>query len=214
MKKYIVLFILFVLPIVAYLFFATGVNQFTTLPVITPKVSEMGPWKSLSGQTIQLEGKITVLGFTGYDIRKHRSNLFNLNQQVYERYHKFHDLQFVYVCPESTRAEIVEIQEKFSALTDMTDWHFVFAPDQDIRDFYNGLGVKSIIGDDLGTPNVFLIDKAMKLRGRNDPEEYLEGYNTIHPSVLKNEMLDDFKILIYEYKAALKKNNNATKRKI
>lgn len=214
MKKYIVLFILFVLPIVAYLFFATGVNQFSTLPVITPQVTEMGQWKSLSGEVLQLDGKITVLGFAGYDIKKHRSNLFNLNQQVYERYHKFADLQFVYVCPESTRAEIVEINEKFSALTDMTDWHFVFAPDQEIRTFYDGLGLKGMLGDDLGTPNVFLIDKKKQLRGRNDADEYLEGYNTIHPSVLKNEMLDDFKILIYEYKAALKRNNNATKRKI
>jgi len=214
MKKYIVLFILFVLPIVAYLFFATGVNQFTTLPVITPQVSEMGQWKSLSGEVIQLDGKITVLGFAGYDIKKNRSNLFNLNQQVYERYHKFQDLQFVYVCPESTRGEIAEIHDKFSALTDMSDWHFVFAPDHEIRGFYDGLGLQGMLGDDLGTPNVFLIDKKRQLRGRNQADEYLEGYNTIHPSVLKNEMLDDFKILIYEYKAALKRNNNASKRKI
>ncbi len=96
----------------------------------------------------------------------------------------------------------------------MSDWHFVFAPDQEIRDFYNGLKLKGMLGDDLGTPNVFLIDKKKQLRGRNDADEYLEGYNTIHPSVLKNEMLDDFKILIYEYKAALKRNNNATKRQI
>jgi hypothetical protein len=49
------------------------------------------------------------------------------------------------------------------------------------------------------------------LRGRKDKEEYKEGYNTFHPAELSNEMLDDFKILLYEYKAALKKNNNATK---
>ena len=32
-----------------------------------------------------------------------------------------------------------------------------------------------------------------------------------HVSELHNEMLDDFKIILYEYKAALKKNRNATK---
>ena len=50
-----------------------------------------------------------------------------------------------------------------------------------------------------------------KFLNRKDKEEYKEGYNTFHPAELSNEMLDDFKILLYEYKAALKKNNNATK---
>jgi hypothetical protein len=36
------------LPIVAYLFFATGVNGFT-MPVITPK-DDFGDWKSLDGK--------------------------------------------------------------------------------------------------------------------------------------------------------------------
>jgi hypothetical protein len=36
------------LPIVA--FFATGVNGFTKLPVITPKVDDFGDWKSLDGK--------------------------------------------------------------------------------------------------------------------------------------------------------------------
>ena len=47
MKKNIVLFILFIFPIVAYLFFASGVNSFTKLPIITPKVADFGNWKSL-----------------------------------------------------------------------------------------------------------------------------------------------------------------------
>ena len=41
MKKNIVLFVLFILPIVAYLFFASGVNSFTKLPTITPKVAAL-----------------------------------------------------------------------------------------------------------------------------------------------------------------------------
>jgi hypothetical protein len=62
-----------------------------------------------------------------------------------------------------------------------------------------------------GTPNVYILDKERNLRGRKDKEGYKEGYDTFHPAELSNEMLDDFKILLYEYKAALKKNHNATK---
>ncbi len=214
MKKNIVLFILFVLPIVAYLFFASGVNNFTQLGTITPTAPEFKDWKSLDGSSIKLNGKITVLGFAGYDITKHRGNLFNLNQKIYERYHKFNDLQFVYLCPMGTEAEIAIINEKFSALTDMKDWHFVFAPADEIKSFYDALKLRQPLNPDYGTSNVYLFDKKRNLRGRSQEDEYLEGYNTFHPSALSNEMMDDFKILLYEYKAAFKRNNNASKRQI
>jgi hypothetical protein len=49
--------------------FATGVNGFTKLPVITPKVDDFGDWKSLDGK-VTLNNKITVLGFGGSSILK------------------------------------------------------------------------------------------------------------------------------------------------
>jgi hypothetical protein len=64
---------------------------------------------------------------------------------------------------------------------------------------------------DLGTPNVYIVDKERNLRGRKEKKGYKEGYNTFHPSDLSNEMLDDFRVILYEYRAALKKNHNATK---
>lgn len=74
MKKNIVLFVLFVLPIVAYLFFASGVNSFTKLPVITPKIADFGNWKSLKGEKVTLNNKITILGFSGSEVLKNRGN--------------------------------------------------------------------------------------------------------------------------------------------
>lgn len=211
MKKNIVLFILFILPIVAYLFFASGVNSFTKLPMLTPGIAEAGDWKTLNGETIKLNGKITVLGFGGSDLLKNRGNLFNLNQKVYERYHEFKDLQFVYLCPLGTEKDAQLIYDKLKTLVDMKQWHFVFADPHEIEAFYNSMKLKGRLGPDQGTPNVFLIDKERNLRGRKDKAEYLEGYDTFHPSAISNEMLDDFKILLYEYKAALKKNHNASK---
>lgn len=213
MKKYIVLFVLFILPIVAYLFFASGVNSFSSLPILTHEVPEMGQWKSHHDKPVALTNKVTVLGFGGHDIVKNRGNLFNLNQKIYQRYHEFDDLQFVFVCPFGTEDEVDAILKQFAAFTDISDYHFVFASDDDIKKFYSGLKLKGQLGTDLGTPNVFLVDKKRNLRGRKG-KEYKEGYNAFHPSELSNEMLDDFKIVLYEYRAALKRNNNASKRQI
>lgn len=211
MKKNIVLFVLFVLPIVAYLFFASGVNGFTTLPVITPKVADLGKWQSLRGEPVSLNQKITILGFGGFDIAKNRGNLFNLNEKIYQRYHKFTDLQFVMICPLGTEQEVKGVLEALDDFTDVSQWHFVFAEPTEITKYYEQLQLKSSLNSKYGTSNVYIIDKERNLRGRKEQKEYKEGYDTFHPSELSNEMLDDFKIILYEYRAALKKNHNATK---
>ncbi|MDQ1164211.1 hypothetical protein [Flavobacterium sp. SORGH_AS_0622] len=211
MKKNIVLFVLFVLPIVAYLFFASGVNSFTTLPVITPKVADFGNWKSLNGKKVSLDKKITVLGFSGSNILDNRGNYFNLNEKIYKRYNGFEDLQFVVLCPLGTEKEAQKIIDALSPFTDVKNWNFVFASDDEIQKFYDQLHLKQKLNQNLGTSNVYIIDKERNLRGRKDKDEYKEGYDTFHPSELSNEMLDDFKIILYEYRAALKKNHNATK---
>lgn len=211
MKKNIVLFVLFVLPIVAYLFFASGVNSFTTLPVITPKVTDFGNWESLNGKKISLNKKITVLGFAGSNILDNRGNYFNLNEKIYKRYNGFEDLQFVVLCPIGTEKEAQKIVDALSPFTDVKNWNFVFASKEDIQKFYDGLHLKGKLNENLGTSNVYIIDKERNLRGRKDQKDYKEGYDTFHPSELSNEMLDDFKIILYEYRAALKKNHNATK---
>lgn len=214
MKKNIVLFSLFILPIVAYLFFASGVNTFSKLPTLTAKIPEFGNWKSLNDEKIQLEGKITILSFGGNDVLKNRGNYFNLNEKIYQRYHEFKDLQFVVLSPLGTENDVTTFKNQLAPTTDMTEWKFIFASPEEISNFYNQLHLKiDKLTPELGNNNVYIIDKDRNLRGRKiyDEKEYKEGYSMFHVSELHNEMLDDFKIILYEYKAALKKNNNATK---
>jgi hypothetical protein len=212
MKKNSVLFVLFILPIAAYLFFASGVNGYTKLPIITPKTSDFGNWNALNGEKVSLNNKITVLGFSGLDIVKNRGNLFNLNDKIYQRYHTFKDLQFVLICPLGTQDEIKQLVTAIDVNTDIKQWHFVFASPQEIQKYYNQLRLKGGLNKDLGTSNVYIIDKERNLRGRKAKKGYKEGYDTFHPADLSNEMLDDFKVILYEYRAALKKNHNASKR--
>ena len=214
MKKNIVLFCLFILPIVAYLFFASGVNTFSKLPTLTAKIPEFGNWKSLSDEKIQLQGKITILSFGGTDVLKNRGNYFNLNEKIYQRYHTFKDLQFVVLSPIGTENDVQKFRDQLAVSTEMTEWKFIFATPEEINNFYNQLHLKKDkLTANFGNNNVYLVDKERNLRGRkiDDSKEYKEGYSMFHVSELHNEMLDDFKIILYEYKAALKKNNNASK---
>lgn len=207
MKKKLVLFVLFIVPIVVYLFFATGVHNFTTLPILTKSVPEFGNWKSLSGKPVKLQDRITVLAFGGDSLRSRQGDYFNLNQKIYERYHKFRNLQFVVLCPEKMQPEAKRLLAAMDATTDVEEWHFVFAPKEEIANFYAGLHLRGKLEGDMGSDNVVLIDKKRNLRGRPKEKEYKESYSMMHASELSNEMLDDFKILLYEYKKAYKSNN-------
>jgi hypothetical protein len=212
MKKNIVLFVLFILPIVAYLFFASGVNSFTKLPTVTPKIADIGAWNSLKGDKVSLNNKITILSFSGTNLLKNRGNYFNLNQKIYQQYHSFNDLQFVVICTIGTEKDAKYIVDQFSKFTDVSQWKFVFTSTDEIQKYYNQLKLKNKLNPDFGTSNVFIVDKNRNLRGRKKKDEYKEGYNTFSPSDLSNQMLDDFKIILYEYRAALKKNHNAERK--
>ncbi len=212
MKKNIVLFVLFILPIVAYLFFASGVNSYTKLPVLTSKTADFGNWESLSGMKVSLDSKVTILGFGGTELLKNRGNIYNLNQKVYQRYHGFKDLQFVYLCPIGTEKDAERIVKALGTYTEVNQWQFVFTTPEAIAAYHKQLHLVDKLDANLGTTMIYILDKERNLRGRKDRNDYKEGYDTFHPSELSNEMLDDFKVILYEYRAALKKNNNASRK--
>ena len=203
MKKAFVLIVLFVLPIVAYLFFASGVNNFGKLPVLTENVKEIDFSKD-----IRFKDKITVLGFLGTNVDSRKGNAFNLNQKIYKRFHEFNDFQFVMVVPIGTEDKVDEIKKELATLSEIDKWNFVFATQEDIKNLYSSLKTDIQLDDKLGTPYVFIIDKDFKLRGRtkDEDEDTKYGFNSNSVADLNNKMIDDVKIVLAEYRLALKKN--------
>lgn len=213
MKKLLVLVALFIVPIVAYLFFASGVNSFIKLPVVSKNIPEISQnWKPLSGNQIQLKNKITILGFTGNDIPYVEGNMTNLVHKIYDRNKDFVDFQVVMITPVGTEQALINLQKELSVNVDLKNWHFVMANANEIAQYHKQLGLIGGLDAKFGTPNVYIIDKELNLRGRKGKnkkgeEEYREGYNTISAADLHNEMADDVKVILAEYRLALKKNN-------
>lgn len=213
MKKKAVLIILFILPLVVYLFFATGVNSFIKLPTLTEKISDVNPnWKSLNGEKVTLNDKITILGFSGENIMDNRGNFFLLNQKIYNRNKEFKDFQIVFIAPDGTQDKVKSTLERLDKLTDTKGYHFVFAKPEEIQSFFSTMKLVGQLNENFGSPNVYIIDKERNLRGRKGKSvqgkpEYREGYNVQSSAELHNEMTDDLKIILAEYRLALKKNN-------
>nr|WP_297308616.1 hypothetical protein [uncultured Flavobacterium sp.] len=213
MKKAFIIVALFIIPIVAYLFFALGENNFAKLPVVTENVPELPYLKTQNDSTIFLKNKITILGFTGDNISEIKGNITNLCHKIYSKNMEFVDFQVVYVAPKGTEDEINSLINVLSRDADLSKYYFVFAEPEQISNYYNKLNLVGGLNDNLGTTNVFIIDKKLNLRGRKGlnkkgVEEYREGYNTTSAADLHNEMSDDVKVILAEYRMALKKNNN------
>lgn len=212
MKKVFLIVALFIIPIVAYLFFASGVNNFIKLPVVTANISDLPNLKTKNDSVITLKDKITILGFPGENIQNVKGNITNLCHKIYSRNMEFVDFQVVYVAPKGTESEIEDLVKTLSRDADLSKWYFVYATPNEISNYYNQLQLVGQLDNQSGTANVFIIDKELNLRGRKGKnkkgeDEYKEGYNTTSAADLHNEMSDDVKVILAEYRLALKKNN-------
>lgn len=211
-KKFLVLGILFVFPLVIYLFFASGINNFARLPILTEEVNEISAWSRLSGDPIQFENKISIVGFWGSDLVVRKADAFNLNQKIYKRFYQFVDFQFVMVV-ENGQEEMIKqvlLELQAGAATDLSKWKFIFGSKEEIQLLYESFNTDIKLNENKSTSTVFIVDRAKKLRGRDDDEEVgtLYGYNSSSVAELNKKMTDDVKVILAEYRLALKKNNS------
>lgn len=205
MKKSFVLVVLFVFPLVAYLFFASGVNRFGRLPVLTEGIESL----EAIAPSESFKDNITILGFLGNDLENKKGIAFNLNQKIYKPFYEFRDFQMVMLVPEGSEEDVTELKRELSLLVDIRKWRFVFGSPAQIQSLFNSLKTDLALDDTLSTPMVFIVDKDQNLRGRSDDEDegIKYGFDTTSVAELNNKMEDDVKIILAEYRLALKKNN-------
>ena len=203
MKKYIVLTILFILPLVAYLFFASGVNNFAKLPVIKQNVDNISNYTKIG-----FDNKISVLIFLGNNINDRQGDALNLNQKIYKRFYQFNDFQFVVICPLGSEQLAENLKNKLASgtNTDMINWNFIFLNPELIVKLFKSLKTENNLDYNYGSPYVYIIDKKLSQRGRNDNNGIKFGYDSRSVADINNFMLDDIKVILAEYRLALKKN--------
>jgi hypothetical protein len=187
---------------VVYLFFASGVNNFAKLPIVTNTVVDVAEFSDE-----QFKDKITILGFLGNDVSLKKGSALNLNQKIYKRFHGFEDFQFLMVQPQGTEKECQQLVDELSRSTqvDTKGWKFVFLDPVQIQLVFDRLNTPLSLDENLGSPYVFIIDKGVALRGRDDNDNV--GYDARSVADIHNNMVDDVKVILAEYRLALKKYN-------
>jgi len=209
-RKHIVLGVLFLLPLVVYMFFASGVNNFAKLDIVSENVLGTKFYKPLRKDSlVNFERKITVLSFLGDDVETKKAYAFNLKEKIYDRFKEFTDLQFVSLVTSPQQNEIEDFIESVNYTSDTDKWMFVEVNPEEIRALFNSLQTNLELDKLNSTSQVFIIDKDLNLRGRaeDDDGSVRYGYDMSSVAELSKEMVDDVKVILAEYRLALKKYN-------
>jgi hypothetical protein len=205
-KKRVVLFLLFIFPLICFLILSTGTNNFSKLPVVTSNVVDISTLDSSN----TFKGKISVVCFLGNDMDSNKGGFFNLNEKIYKKFIEYNQFQIIAVYPEGKENEVAVLKKEIGAFTDMVKWKFTAGSKEQIKALHAGFNSNDTLSN-LYTSNVFLIDKNGDLRGRvkdaDSVDGKLFGYNMNSVSVLNAKLKDDVLVLYYEYYAAFKENN-------
>ena len=211
LKKYLILGFLFFFPIFVYVFLSTGINNFAKLPVLTEAVMDI---ENIEGNSanVSFKNKISVVAFWGGDVNNKKSEALNLNQKIYKRFYEFQDFQFVLLHDKSDNEAIEDLKSDLvsGVGTDLKNWNFIPTTQSNIKMIFDSFKTNIDLDNSFSTPYVFIVDRNLSLRGRDDDEDIgmLFGFNSQSVAEINNKMVDDVKIILAEYRLALKKNDS------
>ena len=210
-KRYIVLGILFFLPVAFLLMLYPAKHNYDPLDIVNTNISDISNFTSDRGDSIALKDQITVLGFLGKNPLDKMIAASNLKELVYDKFKGFKNFQIIIVVPNGTEEDIKTLKKEINTYEDLKYWDYAFATEGEIKMLYNTLKSKERLDSNLSSNHVFIIDKDLSQRGRldgrdekqvedNKPAFSLYSYNMIEVAEIKNMMSDDVRILFTEYR--------------
>ena len=223
-SRYVVLGILFFLPVTFLLFLYPATHNYSPLDIVNESVLDLHNFSSNSEEKIQLKDHITVLGFFGNNPIDKNITASNLKELVYDKFKGFKRFQVVVLMPKGTEEAVQTLKQEISSYEDLRFWHFVFGEPSHIKRVFFSLKKEEDLSEDLATDHVFIIDKDLNQRGRiddrtdneiekNKPVYGLNTYDCIEVAEIKNKMSEDMRILFTEYRQKRKGEFNSTTRR-
>ena len=223
-SRYVVLGILFFLPVTFLLFLYPATHNYTPLDIVNDSVSDLDNFTSNSEEKVLLKENITVLGFLGNNPIENNIAALNLKELVYDNFIGFKKFQIVILMPNGTEEAVEQLKAEIGSYEGLRFWHFVFGEPSDIQRVFFSLKSRTKLKEDLSSNSVYLVDKDLNQRGRLDdrtdnelekkkPMYGLYAYDCIEVAEIKNKMSDDLRILFTEYRQKRKGEFNSDTRR-
>ena len=218
MKKKLVLIALFVLPVVAYLFFSSGVYNFAKLPMKTVKVANVDQFALreikvadlTTDEPLTLEGRVSLVGYLGDQLKSNLGYTANLNLMVYKYFERYEDFQLILFVNPGNEKAITDLKIELGRIFNVSKMRFIAVSKEKARAHFKSLGTGLDLTPGGDHPDVFIIDRARALRAGHDEKKPNEFGYDFTQAVEMGYIKEHIKILLAEYRLALKKNNNAS----
>jgi len=224
-RKWIILGILFLLPVIFLLFLYPSTHNYNTLDIVNEDIKEIDFLNFIDESKTTLEENITILNFLGNKPLENITGAMNLKELVYDKFKGFKKFQIISISHTNSENSLKNVKKELIKSDDLKYWFFATASDEKIKEIYNSLRSSSQLDSSNYTSQVFIVDKQRNQRGRiddrNDDEIEnninlfgLYSYNSVIVSAIKKKMNDDIRILFTEYRQKRKGNFNSNIRRI
>ena len=213
-KKFIVLFALFIVPLLFYVLLQLGTHNFGKLPIVSKNVIDV----SLIDKNFTFDKRVTVVTFLGNDIDLVKGEVYNLKEKIYKNFSNYVSFQMISLVDESQKEAVEDLKEMLSVNADLSRWDFVFASAKEMEALHESFKTPNPLDANFRSKKAYIIDKELNLRRGKSTINTLEdknlfGYTMKSVAELKNDMIDDISVVLVEYKLALKKNNSSDDRR-
>jgi len=224
-RKWFILGILFLLPVIFLLFLYPSTHNYNTLDIVNENIVEIDSVNFLDNNQTTLENNITILNFLGDNPIDNITSALNLKELVYDKFKGFKKFQIVSISSGDSSNFLYEVKKELLKSDELNYWYFATVDNVSLQKIYFSLRAESKLDSSNYTSQVFIIDKQKNQRGRIDDRNEdqviksldligLYSYNSIKVSEIKSKMNDDIRILFTEYRQKRKGNFNSNIRRI
>ena len=223
-KKWIILGILFFLPVVFLLFLYPSTHNYNSLDIVKENIVDVDSFTYIDSNNRLLSENITVLAFPGKKPMENLTVSLNIKELVYDKFKGFKNFQLLMLFPNGADLQVDELKKELYKYDELKYWGFAFGTPEMINKTYKSLKSNNELDTLFSTEYVFIIDKDLNQRGRIDDRKKgeieksisvygLYSYNTTKVSEIKNKMNDDLRILFTEYRQKRKGNYDSSTRR-
>ena len=224
-RKWIILGILFLLPVIFLLFLYPSTHNYNALDIVNEDIVEIDFLNFIDNRKTNFEGNITVLNFLGDKPMENITGALNLKELVYDKFKGFKKFQIISISSLNSEKSLESVKKELIKSDELKYWFFATSSDEEINKIYSSLRYHNELDSSNYTSEVYIIDKQRNQRGRIDDRDDnqienkidsfgLYSYNSIIVSEIKKKMNDDIRILFTEYRQKRKGNFNSNIRRI
>ena len=224
-RKWIILGILFLLPVIFLLFLYPSTHNYNTLDIVNEDIKEIDFLNFIDNRKTNFEGNITILNFLGDMPVENITGTLNLKELVYDKFKGFKKFQIISIASLNSEKSLENVKKELLKSDELKYWFFATTSNEEINKIYSSLRSHKELDSSNYTSQVFIIDKQRNQRGRIDDrnDDQIEmnidlfglySYNSIIVSEIKKKMNDDIRILFTEYRQKRKGNFNSNIRRI